>query len=68
MPDLLTGLEAWILAGGAHHTTLSYDISAEQMKDWARMMEIEFVHISKDTTLEGLEDSLFLADLAWKLQ
>ncbi|MDF3000154.1 MAG: araA [Bacillota bacterium] len=68
MPDLLTGLEAWILAGGAHHTTLSYDITAEQMKDWARMMGIEFVHISKDTTLEGLEDSLFLADLAWKLQ
>lgn len=68
MPDLLTGLEAWILAGGAHHTTLSYDITAEQMKDWARMMDIEFVHISKETTLEGLEDRLFLADLAWKLQ
>ncbi|QOX65426.1 L-arabinose isomerase [Anoxybacterium hadale] len=68
MPNLLTGLEAWILAGGAHHTTLSYDITAEQMKDWARMMDIEFVHISKDTTLEGLEHSLFLADLAWKLQ
>ena len=68
MPDLLTGLEAWILAGGAHHTTLSYDVSAEQMQDWARIMEIEFVHITKDTTLESLEQSLFLADLAWKLK
>lgn len=68
MPDLLTGLEAWILAGGAHHTTLSYDVTAEQMQDWARIMEIEFVHITKDTTLKSLEQSLFLADLAWKLK
>ena len=32
-----------------------------------RMMEIEFVHITKDTTPEKLEDELFLKDLAWKL-
>ncbi|MCQ2516452.1 MAG: L-arabinose isomerase [Saccharofermentans sp.] len=68
MPDLLTGVECWILAGGAHHTVLSYDVSAEQMRDWARMMEIEFVHITKDTTPEKLEDELFLKDIAWKLR
>ena len=68
MPNLSTGVEAWILAGGAHHTVLSYDVSAEQMKDWARMMDIEFVHISKDTTVDALEHDLFLSDLAWKLK
>lgn len=68
MPDLLTGVEAWIIAGGAHHTVLSYDVTAQQMKDFARMMEIEFVHITKDTTIEKLEQELFLADLAWKLK
>ncbi|MBQ3211206.1 MAG: L-arabinose isomerase [Oscillospiraceae bacterium] len=68
MPDLATGIECWIIAGGAHHTVLSYDVSAEQMRDWARMMDIEFVHISKDTTVEGLERELFLSDLAWKLK
>ena len=68
MPDLATGVECWITAGGAHHTVLSYDVSAEQMRDWARMMEIEFVHITKDTTLEQLEEELFLKDLAWKLK
>lgn len=68
MPDLTTGLECWITAGGAHHTVLSYDVSAEQMKDWARMMGIEFVHITKDTTQEALEKELFLMDLAWKLK
>ncbi|MCR4882373.1 MAG: L-arabinose isomerase [Clostridiales bacterium] len=68
MPDLLTGVECWITAGGAHHTVLSYDVTAEQMHDWARMMDIEFVHISKDTTPEKLEEQLFLMDLAWKLK
>ena len=43
-------------------------MTAEQMKDWARMMEIEFVHITKDTTAETLEEQLFLNDLAWKLR
>lgn len=68
MPDLTTGVECWITAGGAHHTVLSYDVTAEQMRDWARMMDIEFVHIGKDTTVEGLEKELFLNDLAWKLK
>ena len=67
-PSLTTGVECWITAGGAHHTVLSYDVTAEQMKDWANMMDIEFVHISKDTTVESLEHDLFLSDLAWKLK
>ncbi len=68
MPDLLTGVECWITAGGAHHTVLTYDVSAEQMQDWARIMGIEFVHITRDTTVAGLEQELFLDDLAWKLR
>ena len=68
MPDLMTGIECWITAGGAHHTVLSYDVSAEMMKDFANMMGIEFVHITKETTLEALEDKLLVADLIWKLR
>lgn len=68
LPSLETGIECWITAGGAHHTVLSYDVTAEQMRDFARMMDIEFVHIGKDTTAEALEKDLFLADLAWKLK
>ncbi len=67
-PDLTTGVECWITAGGAHHTVLSYDVTAEQMKDWCAIMDIEFVHITKDTTVESLEHDLFLSDLAWKLR
>ena len=31
-------------------------------------MKIDFVHISKHTTVDGLEKELFLNDLAWKLR
>ncbi len=37
-PNLATGAESWILAGGAHHTAFSYDLTAEQMGDWADAM------------------------------
>ena len=67
-PDLLTGVECWITAGGAHHTVLSYDVTAEMMRDWANIMDIEFVHITEDTTPEKLEDELFIKDIAWKLK
>ena len=68
LPDLTTGVECWITAGGAHHTILSYAVTAGQMRDWARMMDIEYVHIGVDTTPEKLEEELFLKDLAWKLK
>ncbi|MCH5170788.1 MAG: L-arabinose isomerase [Oscillospiraceae bacterium] len=67
-PSLETGLECWITAGGAHHTVLTHDVTAEQMRDWAKMMDIEFVHIDKNTTQESLEKELFFADIAWKLK
>jgi L-arabinose isomerase len=68
MPNLTDGVECWITAGGAHHTVLSYDVTAQQMRDWAKMMDIEFVHITKDSTVDELEKELFLMDLAWKLR
>lgn len=67
-PNLTEGIECWITAGGAHHTVLSYDVTASQLKDFASIAGIEFVHINKDTTVESLERELFLNDLAWKLR
>ena len=60
-PDLATGAEAWILCGGAHHTAFSYDITAEQMGDWAAMMGIEAVYIDKDTTIRNLKKLRFVS-------
>ncbi|HOB19762.1 MAG TPA: L-arabinose isomerase [Candidatus Atribacteria bacterium] len=68
MPDLRTGARLWILAGGAHHTVLSYDATPEMLEDWAEMMGIEYVHIGKDTNVGLFKQQLFLADMAWKLR
>ena len=57
-PNLKTGAEAWILAGGAHHTAFSYDLTAEQMGDWAAEMGIEAVYIDKDTTIRNFKNEL----------
>ena len=57
-PNLSTGAEAWILAGGAHHTSFSYDLTAEQMGDWAEAMGIEVVYIDKNTTIKDLKNEL----------
>jgi L-arabinose isomerase len=68
MPGLLTGVKLWIMAGGAHHSVLTYDATAEMMADWAAMQDIEVVHITGETTAETLKQQLFLNDLAWKLR
>lgn len=57
-PDLATGAEAWILAGGAHHTAFSYDLTSEQMGDWAAAMGIEAVYIDKDTKIRQFKNEL----------
>ena len=57
-PDMYTGAEAWILAGGAHHTAFSYDLTSEQMVDWADAMGIESVVINDSTTIPAFKNEL----------
>ena len=57
-PNLEVGAAAWILAGGAHHTAFSYDLSVEQMVDWADAMGIESVVIDNNTNLHSLKNEL----------
>lgn len=68
MPNLETSAEAWIMAGGAHHSVISYTVTAEQLQDWAAMMDIEFVHIQADTKISQFKHDLAIADVAWKLK
>ena len=65
-PNLQTGAEAWILCGGAHHTAFSYDITAEQMGDWADAMGIEAVYIDKDTDIRTLKNELRWNSVAYR--
>lgn len=65
-PDLYTGAEAWILAGGAHHTAFSYDLTAEQMGDFAAAMGIEAVYIDHDTRIRDFKKDLMLGEIFYK--
>lgn len=58
LPDMKTGCAAWILAGGAHHTSYSQNLTSEQLQDFAEMANIEFVLIGKDTTIPQFKNEL----------
>ncbi|MBO5378680.1 MAG: L-arabinose isomerase [Ruminiclostridium sp.] len=65
-PDFITGIECWILAGGAHHTTLSFNATTDVLRDFARIMGIEFVSINKNTDFHSLEKELMMGDIIWR--
>ncbi|MFV0527859.1 MAG: L-arabinose isomerase [Lachnospiraceae bacterium] len=65
-PNLKTGAEAWIYAGGAHHTAFTYDLSAEQIGDWGEAMGIETVFIDHQTDLRSLKKDLRLAEVYYR--
>ena len=67
-PDFKRGCEGWILAGGAHHTSFSYGVSAAQLEDFAGMVGIEFIRIGTGTDLSSLRNELRWNDAAYRLQ
>ena len=50
-----------------HHTAFSYDLTSEQMGDWAAAMGIEAVYIDKDTTIRNLKNELRWNEAAYRL-
>ncbi|MDR0324453.1 MAG: L-arabinose isomerase, partial [Treponema sp.] len=64
-PSLAGAGEAWILAGGTHHSVYATALTAEYFRDWAEMMGIEFVLIDKDTKSERLRDELRWNETYW---
>ena len=62
-PNLKVAAAAWILAGGAHHTGFSQSVSAECLKDFADMADMEFLVIDKDTSVREFEKELRWNDL-----
>lgn len=68
LPNFTTAAEAWILSGGAHHTVLSYVLTAEHMRDFAEMAGIEFIYIGAETNIADLKRELLYNDVIWKLK
>lgn len=67
LPDLKTATAAWIYAGGAHHTVLSYALTSEHLEDFAEIAKIELSVIDKDTRLRTYKTELRQADLYYHL-
>ncbi len=55
-PNLQTAAAAWILAGGAHHTSFAQAVTAEHMEDYAEMADIELLVIGDDTELSRVQE------------
>jgi L-arabinose isomerase len=66
LPDMQTGCAAWILAGGAHHTCYSQNLTSEHLEDFASMAGIELVLIDKSTTIRQLKNELRFNEVAYK--
>jgi L-arabinose isomerase len=64
-PSMEVGCQAWILAGGAHHTVYSQNLSIEQIEDFADMLDIEIVVIDNDTRIRSFKKELALGELVF---
>ncbi len=67
-PSLEEGAMAWILAGGAHHTVFSLDVTAQELLDFAEFLDIEAILINKDTNMKTFRQDLKLSDVLWNLK
>ncbi len=59
-PDLSTAAEAWLTAGGPHHTALTTALPVEPLEDFAEIADIELVRIDAATTVP-----MFRKELRW---
>jgi L-arabinose isomerase len=57
-PDLARAAEAWLTAGGPHHTVLAYPLRVETFSDYAEIAGVELVAIDGDTSPHELEKEL----------
>ncbi len=66
-PDMKTGCAAWILAGGAHHTCYSQNLTAGHLQNFAEMAGIEFVLIGKNTDIYQFKNELRWNDVYYQI-
>ncbi len=64
-PNMPDGCTAWILAGGAHHTCYSQNLTAENLEDFAAMAGIEYVLIGEKTDLYQFKNELRWNEIAY---
>lgn len=66
-PNLKTAAEAWILAGGAHHTCYSQNVSVEMLEDFAEIAGIELCLIDENTEIREFKNKIRWEDLYYRI-
>lgn len=67
-PNLKVAAAAWIYAGGAHHTSFSYSVTSEHLRDFADMAGIEFLLIDENTRVDEFKEKLRWNDMYYHLK
>lgn len=67
-PNFQVGAGAWILAGGTHHSSFSYDITPEYWEDYAEIAGIEYLHINEMTTTEEFKKELRMNEVYYLIK
>ena len=57
-PDLATAAEAWLLAGGPHHTSFTRAFGIEPLADFAEMARVELLLIDDRTSVTEFKKEL----------
>lgn len=66
-PDLATAAEAWLLAGGPHHTCFTQAIGMDVLEDFAEMAGLELVIIDASTDARTFRRELRQSQVYWHL-
>lgn len=66
-PSLAESAEAWMLAGGSHHTVLTNSVSTETLEDFARIAKTELVLIDDQTDLRSFRKELAVSSAYYRL-
>jgi L-arabinose isomerase len=57
-PDFATAAEAWLVAGGPHHTVFSAALDSEVLVDFAEIAGVELLMIDADTRMRDFRNEL----------
>jgi L-arabinose isomerase len=66
-PSLSGSAEAWLMAGGPHHTVLSQSVGTEELTDFARMIGVELLVIDDRTTSRDFANEIRWNQAAYRL-
>lgn len=66
-PNFEVGAQAWIMAGGTHHSCFSYDLDAEYWEDYAEIAGIELLYINEGTKISDFRKEIHMNEIYYML-